>query len=157
MKRITVIRHAEAGQAARDFERPLTEFGISQAKITSEKLKEFISPDLLLVSSAARTRETAIELIKVFDLDESKCRYETSIYEAGAHEIKELICSLPDSVNDVVLIGHNPTVSTLVTSWTGLYCGFPTAFAVVLECNSENWATVFYSDAKITAKVSSQN
>ena len=157
MKRITVIRHAEAGQAARDFERPLTEYGVSQAKITSEKLKGIISPDLLLVSSAARTRETAAELIKTLDLDESQCRYEKSIYEAGAHEIKELISSLPDSVNDIVLIGHNPTVSTLVTAWAGFYCGFPTAFAVVLECDSENWATVFYSEAKITAKVSSQN
>ena len=62
LRRLTLIRHATADQDAsvRDFERPLTRKGHSEAQEMAKRLHERgLVPDLILASSATRTRETS--------------------------------------------------------------------------------------------------
>jgi len=62
LKRLTLIRHASADQDSdvRDFERPLSRKGQGEAQDMARRFQERnLVPDLILVSAALRTRETA--------------------------------------------------------------------------------------------------
>ena len=62
MKRLTVLRHAEASPAlpgADDFDRPLSAKGWQQARRVGEEIKSrALTFDLVLASTARRVRET---------------------------------------------------------------------------------------------------
>lgn len=153
MKKITVLRHAEAGQASGDFDRRLTEYGIGQAKSVAAQLKELINPDLLLISSASRTRETASFLIESLGVDSSQCLFTDRIYEASTEDLRSLIAEVDDEHSEIVLVGHNPAVSSLVCDWSGSYVGFSTACSVIMEIDSGSWAESVYKPAVIISKV----
>ena len=153
MKRLTVVRHAEAGQSSSDFDRPLTQYGLAQAVSTATKLKAVINPQYVVVSPARRTTQTVGEFLKVNGLDESICVFDKKVYEATVSDLETVIKSIPDDVDDAVLIGHNPAVSSLVSSWTGLYSGFPVAFAVVVDLNTDSWSKAFDSKAAVVSKI----
>ena len=63
MKRLTLMRHAEArwkDAGLSDLERPLNRRGTAAAEAMARRLLELqLLPDLLLVSPAVRTRQTA--------------------------------------------------------------------------------------------------
>lgn len=153
MKKITVVRHAEAGQGSSDFERRLTDYGLMQAKSTASQLSSLISPQLLIASPANRTRETADFLIDEFHVDSESCKYDERVYEASTEDLRSIIGILPENLSDVVLIGHNPSVSSLVSSWADSYAGFSTACAIVLEIEADSWGECVYKPAKIVSKV----
>ena len=156
MKVLTVIRHAEAAQAASDYIRPLTDYGCSQAKSVASQLSEMIQPQLFVVSSATRTRETFSFFKEKFALSDDMVRFEDKVYEASTQALVKVISSFPAEADSVVLIGHNPAVSSLVSSITDRYEGFPTSCAVVMEVDCTAWAEVIYSDVKVISKVLSQ-
>lgn len=147
MKTLVVIRHAEAGQAERDFDRPLTDYGKAQAASTAAQLSEILEVDYMVVSPALRTRETAAYLIDSLSLTESQYSYERKVYEAGVQDLFDLISSFPDEVDTAVLLGHNPSVSSLVSSITDSYEGFSTGCAIVLQIKSNDWAGVLHCGA----------
>ena len=67
-KRLTLIRHANAEQDVdvRDFERPLSRKGRGEAEEMARRFQERgLAPDLILVSAAVRTRETADTFARV--------------------------------------------------------------------------------------------
>ncbi|MFC9594146.1 SixA phosphatase family protein [Streptomyces sp. NPDC056944] len=142
-RRIVLLRHAKADwNDESDHERPLAERGRKDAPVAGRKLADSgITFDLALCSTAARTRETwklAVHELPV----RPKTVYEERIYEASLGELIALINETPDSVNDLLLIGHNPGMHALADALTGESegdvlprmnrSGFPTsAFAVV--------------------------
>lgn len=147
------MRHAEAGQAGRDFDRCLTEYGIGQAKNVATQLSGLISPQLMIVSTAARTRETSRFLAEALGLEEHRCRYEDRAYEASTEDLKNIIAELPEDISEILLVGHNPSVSSLVSSWTDSYTGFSTACSTILEVDCDCWAECIYKSSKIVAKI----
>ena len=153
MKKLVVMRHAEAGQASRDFERTLTDYGRAQAASTASQLAEMFKADYMIVSSAERTRETSGFLIETLELKDNEYHFEKKVYEASTQDLLKVIATFPESAESVILVGHNPAVSSLVSSLTGTYEGFPTACAVILELSADDWHTVSYSDAKLSKKI----
>ncbi len=148
------MRHAEAVDSAEtDFERSLTDHGIAQAKIIGRKLQGFVKPEYFLLSPSNRTKETTKILLDSYGFDESICHYESRIYEADVEDLKEVIKLLPNSVNDAIIIGHNPAISDLFSMWTGYYSYFPAAQAVVIKCMATKWEDVFDHPIEIIVKV----
>lgn len=153
MKKITVMRHAEAGQASRDFDRRLTEYGQSQSRNVAAQLVGLINPQLLVVSSANRTRDTAEYLIEALGTDDNCVRFDDRVYEASTEDLKSIIVELSDDVSEVMLVGHNPSISSLVSAWSDSYAGFSTACSVILEIDTDHWSDSVFKTANIIAKV----
>lgn len=109
------MRHAKAEDSApSDFERRLAERGRSDATETGRWLAEQgLVPDAALVSAATRTQETYAGVADgagwelAPDLDKG-------LYSAGVDAALDLIRLTPDSVGTLIVIGHNPTMGTLV-------------------------------------------
>ena len=116
MARITLFRHAKAETPTMqksDFDRVLANRGRRNA----DRMGHFIArndllPDMVIVSPAARTRET-YERASVHWPD-IPVIYRDSIYEASASNILTAIQSLAGDAERVMVIGHNPGLAVLL-------------------------------------------
>ncbi|MFI6643481.1 SixA phosphatase family protein [Streptomyces sp. NPDC050504] len=142
-RRIVLLRHAKAEWAeTSDHERSLADRGRKDAPVAGRKLADSgISFDLALCSTATRTRETW--KLAVQELPQRpKTVYEERLYEASLGELIALLNEVPDDVDNLLVIGHNPGMHALADALAGEAegdllarmnrSGFPTsAFAVV--------------------------
>ena len=116
MAYITLFRHAKAETPEiqkSDFDRVLSNRGRRNA----DRMGRFIArknllPNMVIVSPAARTRET-LELASVYWPD-IPVIYRDSIYEASAKNILTTIDSLASDAERVMVIGHNPGLAVLL-------------------------------------------
>ncbi len=116
-KMLYLLRHGEAelgfGQSS-DFDRKLTANGITQLKRLGKLLKiNDENFDLALCSNALRTKMTC-ELIAE-NIQPKKIVYEELLYEAPIERIFNQIHQVNNEVDHLLLIGHNPSISSLVS------------------------------------------
>lgn len=115
MHELYLLRHAKSSWAdpsLADHDRPLAPRGRRDAKRIGEHLGALgVEPDLVLCSSAARTRET-LELIWPA-VRTSIIEVEDGLYAAARDELLERLHSVPDDISSVLLIGHNPGLQEL--------------------------------------------
>ncbi|WP_285495700.1 histidine phosphatase family protein [Actinomadura sp. NBRC 104425] len=132
MPTLLVLRHAKAvpGGATPDIERSLTGRGRRDAEAAGEWLRDRgLAPDLVLCSTAVRTRET-LERLAV----PAPVRYESQIYANDADGLLTLVRETGDDARTLLLVGHNPSVHQLVHDLTGAAPNaFPTCALAVIE------------------------
>src|SRR5210317_145662 len=112
MKQLILVRHAEythRNPMETDLEHPLIRTGRRHAaQVAEELLNQGILPDLILTSPAKRAVETAQIFVKKLGLPEDCLTIEKSIYEAERADMLHLVHQLDDSLQSVLIIGHNP-------------------------------------------------
>jgi phosphohistidine phosphatase len=112
-KQLFVLRHAKSSwddPAIGDHDRPLTARGRRAAGSLARHISATgIEPSLVLCSSSRRTRET-LDGIRVG----GQHVIEPELYGASGEQLLERLRRVPDSVDSVMLVGHNPGVQTLV-------------------------------------------
>ncbi|MFE7595084.1 SixA phosphatase family protein [Kitasatospora sp. NPDC057512] len=160
-RRIVVLRHSKAAHPdVDDHERPLAGRGREDAPAAGRWIAGAgITPDLALVSTALRTRETwelaSAELPAV-----PRTVYEERVYEASLGELIALLNEVSDEVRDLVVVGHNPGVHALADALAGEAegdalarmnrSGFPTSAIAVLEFQG-GWKGVEHGVGRLTA------
>jgi phosphohistidine phosphatase len=138
MRELILLRHAHADASASglsDAERPLSEEGRREAQAAARWLKEQgLVPDRVLVSPAARARETADAVAAEIDLPERI--EEAAIYEASPGDLAELADRNRDATR-LLMVGHNPGFEQLAalmhSGQSGDYRGMPPAGIAVLR------------------------
>ena len=145
MPRLMLLRHGKAAspEAGEDFERPLTRRGReAAARMGTYLTDEGLTPDLVLVSTARRARET-FHLARAA-LAEVASRPEPTIYEASADQLLALARGTEAGIGSLLLVGHNPGFETLALLLSGSGEGdaldrlerkFPTAALAVIEAD----------------------
>lgn len=112
-KRLFVLRHAKSSwddPGLADHERPLAPRGRRAVEaIAAHVDAEGIAPELVLCSSARRTRET-LEGVAVG----GEHVIEPELYGANCQDILERLHRVPEEVGSVMLVGHNPALQALV-------------------------------------------
>jgi phosphohistidine phosphatase len=158
---LLLLRHAKSSWAdptLPDHDRPLATRGRRDAKRIAKHLAglEF-EPELVLCSSAVRTRET-LELVRPA-LGNSKVLFEDGLYGASSDELLARIRVVPDAVGSVMLIGHNPGLEQLALllassgdELRGLETKFPTAALATLAVET-TWSRLAPGDAILTAYI----
>jgi phosphohistidine phosphatase len=156
-----LLRHAKSSWAdptLADRERPLAQRGRRDAKRVAQHLRRLgCEPELVLCSSAARTRET-VELMRPA-LGGSTVMLEEELYAASADELLARIRLVPDPVASVMLIGHNPGLHQLALALASagdelerLEAKFPTAALATLAF-SKSWSRLAPAEATLAAYV----
>ncbi|MGH3240838.1 MAG: SixA phosphatase family protein [Spirillospora sp.] len=129
---LILLRHAKAvaGLGIPDIDRTLNDRGRRDAAVTGEWLRaNDLVPDLVLCSTAARTRET----LALLDVD-AEVSFESGIYDNDPDGLLDLVDQSPDDAERVLLVGHNPSVHQLVHDLTGeAPDAFPTCALAVVE------------------------
>ena len=118
MKEIYVLRHAKSSwdnSSLSDFERPLADRGISDAKKMSKFLKDMnLKIDKVLCSNAIRAKETFDLTADGFNFEIDKATYLDKLYFGDTTTIIQDLKELDESLNNILIVGHNPTLHYLV-------------------------------------------
>lgn len=118
MVELLVMRHAKSAwdtSAASDFDRPLAKRGQRDRTTMTEWLVEHeLAPELIVSSSALRTRMTVAPIVERFDVPVA---FDDDLYGASADAWFAGLRAQADELPDRVLIcGHNPGLDELVAS-----------------------------------------
>lgn len=155
------MRHAKAEPfASTDHARVLTERGRRNAADAGAWLAERgLMPDLALVSTAARTRETWDELAAASGA-QADVSYDEALYHGGVEALIEAIQLLPDDAGTVIVVGHNPAAAYLAhllddgegdeESTSGMLRGFPTSALVAFDIDVP-WAEIGAESGRVVA------
>ncbi len=142
MLTLYLLRHAKSSwddASKQDFERPLTNRGRKACATIGEYIQEKgIDFDLVLVSTAVRTRET-IELIKERAKFRGEVRYDQRIYEATVSQLLEIISQVDNDRESVLLVGHNPGIEELLALLTGDQQQVTTANFAKIKLKATKW------------------
>ncbi|MBN2752887.1 MAG: hypothetical protein JXQ84_09285 [Rhodospirillaceae bacterium] len=109
-KTLILLRHLKSDWASpglADPDRPLSTRGNRAGPLVrSAMATRCPSPELILCSSARRTRDTLSHVADIFPT--AKTRFVDALYEASLATIRTLITHLPEHVTTALFIGHNP-------------------------------------------------
>lgn len=114
-RRLIIVRHAKSDwpEGVPDHERPLAARGRRDAKALGAWLQAAgVTPDLVVVSTAQRTRETW-ELAGDTLGAASRVTLDDRVYAASVEELLSVVKGAPSSVATMVLVGHNPGAEEL--------------------------------------------
>ncbi|MBM4191691.1 MAG: hypothetical protein FJ196_01265 [Gammaproteobacteria bacterium] len=157
MKRLTLVRHGHAETRADggDFYRELSPQGRSEASCAAAALcSNLPPPDLMIVSEALRSRETAQLLNELFrsppGYASGDIALETSqsLYHASIQTLYGLIHSIPITTQHALIVGHNPGLSELAQRWTQKFSldrafgGLPTAGWCSATFDTRDWRSI---------------
>jgi phosphohistidine phosphatase len=117
-----------------------------------------ITPELVLCSPSTRTRQTLARIAPGLGKDVD-VRIEPELYAASAPDLLEVLHAVPDEVESVMLIGHNPGIQDLALSLArgGSEVArarrkFPTAALATLELNG-GWRELEPGSAELVSFV----
>jgi len=121
--KVWVFRHAksswsEPGQT--DFDRPLSERGARDAlRVQTWLTKQPDLPQILFVSNARRTRETAEYIRRGCGLEASALLLDPGMYLANPEDLLDTLASIPEKITSAGLVGHNPSCAQFVNLMVG--------------------------------------
>jgi len=147
MKTIYIVRHAKSSWATEgieDFERPLNERGKIDAPAMGYKLfQKQVHPDLILSSAAFRTISTSRLIAREIGYNARNIQLKFELYAASVNVIISEINEISNSVDHLMLIGHNPGVSQT----TAFLCEnfrdeFPTCGIACIKLSINKWEEI---------------
>jgi phosphohistidine phosphatase len=159
-RRLVLLRHAKSSreQDLADVDRPLSPRGRRDAAAAGSWLAEHVGrPDLVLCSTAVRTRQTWARAVEAAAdvLAPAPVRFEATVYGAWSDTLLDLARALPDDVTTAVLVGHGPGLPDLAerlnrVSGDGPLGTFRTS-AVAVFTVSGPWAELGPGSTTLTA------
>ncbi len=143
MKTLFLFRHAKSDWHAEfgtDFERPLNKRGQRAAGAMGKFLGSVGAlPDLVLCSSAVRTRKTLQRAVRAGSW-ECEIEYLDELYTGNPSHVLRVIREVSKSVDSLMVVGHE----TAMSETTSLVIGraslrFPTAAVACMQLDIQRW------------------
>ena len=153
MKTLTLLRHAKSGwddPVSRDFDRPLNPRGRRAAQTVGREMKaQGLAFDLVLASPARRVIETLEEVAAAYGA--LGPRFDERLYLASTSTLLEIVRGTPNSVERLLLVGHNPGLEEIALRLSRRDEGglrgeievkYPTGTVAEITLPVERWAEV---------------
>lgn len=134
MKILYLLRHGKSSwdnPELSDFNRPLNNKGTKETKELAEYManNRYI-PEVILCSSAKRTRETLEPILEVLEFG-GEVKYLENLYLANAYEIGEVINSV--NAETLLVVGHNPGIEDYLSKLVGEELNMKTCHLAVID------------------------
>ena len=143
MKKITLLRHGDSlfqDSSVNDWSRPLSPEGEKECHDVAKFIKDCHPlPSKIISSNARRTIETVKILLEKNKWDSEILNVDKELYLASANLLTEKIQSQSESINDLIIVGHNPGLSELSSSLLKQNIYLPTSGCVSLNINLDLW------------------
>lgn len=155
MLTLLLLRHGKSSwddPTLDDFDRPLAKRGTKAAALIGGYIATHgIVPDLVLCSTAVRTRATLTLVLNEISDVTPKVFYDDGLYLADAGTLIEKLQAIEGPHNVVMLIGHNPGLHAVALELTGsgrktalqaLAMQFPTAAMAHITFEADSWRKI---------------
>ena len=152
MKKLYIVRHAqkEDEQFGRDdYDRELSVEGIKDAKNMAEYFASKKLPvDLIVASPASRTKKTAEIFAEALKYKKTIMLNEV-LYMAFVNELLETISYTFDTVDSMLLVGHNPSLTALAITLVGFKEKFQMGAIMEIDFDCDSWIDICKENAKL--------
>ena len=142
MKSLLLMRHAKSSwrdHSLPDAERPLNKRGRLASIFLGVLLKEHeLVPQLILSSSALRARQTA-EFLSGAAGYEGDIQLFNSLYLAEPAAYLGALSAMPDEIERVMVVGHNPGIEALMQMLTRRIEALPHATVAYISLPVHSW------------------
>ena len=148
MNKLYLVRHAKSSwedDSLSDSQRPLNKRGQKNVLEMGRRLAASgLKPDLIIASPAVRALTTARQLASAIGYDQAAIVQNRQLYFEGKSAMLKLIQQTAPGVKSLMLVGHNPDMTSLLNS----LCGFqvvnmPTCAIASIQFK-QDWAEVSY-------------
>jgi phosphohistidine phosphatase len=166
VKIILLLRHAKSAWSPAgldDHDRPLNHRGERAAEALADHIvRNAPRPDLILCSTAARTRQTLAPLIHRLTAPAPPIALERGLYLASMDHLLQRLRAVAEEVGTVLLIGHNEGIGDLAVSLAGsgratdltaLRTKYPTGTLATLRTPAASWSELASGSAELLSFV----
>jgi phosphohistidine phosphatase len=170
MRRLLLLRHAKTERdspTGRDRDRPLAARGRNDAAELGVWLSEerSLPPDLALISTAVRARETWDIVRQQFsdETNQGPADHLPELYGAEAAQLLAIIRSVTANPERLMIVGHNPGLHELALHLIGdgdtagraaLADNLPTSGLAVIDFAVDHWDSITFGDGQLVRYVS---
>ncbi len=154
MKTLCILRHAKSSwnePDLSDHDRVLNKRGLRDApRMGAQLVARGIAPDAFVSSTAVRARNTARLAMEAMGVDIDQCELREDLYLASARGIAAVAAEADDSADTLLLCGHNPGMTDVVSLLTDDdFAHLPTAGLVILELAIDRWSELYPGCARL--------
>lgn len=154
MKQLIVVRHAKAEMSElgqRDFERPLSKRGFSDASDMGKRLQaKVIKVDGIFSSNAIRALTTATLIANELHFFVDDIVITSHLYLASNEEIRSFIYSISNNLNSVILVCHNDGITQFINSiGKTVTDNVVTCGIAIIQVETEDWTEFDTAKKKI--------
>ncbi len=154
MKTLHLIRHAKScsgDSSTSDIERSLNDKGMRAcAKMAQHIVDAGCGFNHVFCSAANRAQQTIDGINQALDENEVDWIVDDQLYTFDSQDILKWCMRLDDSLDDVVIVGHNPALTEFCNYLGDRYIdNMPTCGYAKLEITSERWRDLGEGTAKL--------
>ena len=157
MKTLHIVRHGKALQDyfnLQDHDRTLIEKGIVNSISFAHQLRQqYAAPGLMISSFAARALHTAHIFAKAMNYPHERVQVNEKLYMGGENVIYNILESLPDELESVMIVGHNPDVTFVANTYGCNTVSIPTSGVVTIRFKADRWSEISKSKATQVQKL----
>ncbi|MBD0778872.1 histidine phosphatase family protein [Maribacter sp. ANRC-HE7] len=146
MKQIVLVRHGKSSweYSVNDKDRPLLPRGIADGHLVVEAFdRTGILPDVIFSSPAIRAMHTCLIFLRKLEYPLGQFGISNELYDFSGDEVMRFIKKMDNSLNTVMLFGHNHAFTHLANSLGSQYIdNVPTSGLVHMTFEIDNWNDV---------------
>ncbi len=101
-----------------------------------------VRADLILSSPARRALETARIIARKLDYKPKRIRVEDRLYPGQVDELLNMIHTLDERLECVMVVGHNPALEELAHHLSETITHLPTCAVAELAFKAKSWSTI---------------
>ncbi|MBU0924963.1 histidine phosphatase family protein [bacterium] len=153
MKKLYIVRHTQKEEALQhdDYDRELSPEGLEKAKKIAQNFANKNLPiDLIVASPARRTKITAEIFAQALDYKKS-IMFNEVLYMAFVNELFETIFYTFDSVDSMLLVGHNPSLTALAITLVGFKEKFEMGAIMEINFDCDSWIDISKDNAQLVS------
>ncbi|MFK2822465.1 SixA phosphatase family protein [Arcobacter sp. YIC-80] len=156
MKKLYIVRHGQKEikkEKQDDYDRPLSQKGIEDCKKMAKHLfNKSVKIDLIVSSPAQRTRQTSEIYAETLRYTKN-IMYNEVLYMAYLNELQETITYTFDTVENMILVGHNPSLTALALTLAGFKEEIQMGAIVEIEFDCNSWIDISKENAKLVSYI----
>ena len=142
MKTVLILRHAKSSWSnpgLADIDRPLNKRGKRDAPRMGSLLREQdIVPDLILSSPARRAKKTA-QAVSEYSSFDGEIEIVPDFYPGDPETFIVTLMSVPDQVDSVMIVAHNPGLEEFLYELAGESARIPTSALAQVALPIDSW------------------
>ena len=145
MKTLFFIRHAQAkynSPSGKDIDREIDTTGYVKAQLLANELKRNNFDIQRIISSPAKRALQTAKILKEGLSISHEISLEKSLYFGNRDDYLKLLYALPDELNSVMIVGHNPTISDVVWEFNREIFMMKTSQMHMFQIDTDLWTDI---------------